>query len=169
MNPEFAVRPAGVEALDDVMRVMNAAFDPVHGEAWSATQCAGALSMPGSILLVATADARVCGFALARTVLDETELLLLGVVPTRRGLGVGAMLVGALIDTVKRSAGRKLYLEVRANNSARAFYARLGFGEVGFRKNYYRGMSGLYTDAVTLALDLKNSGSSRCGGQRIHL
>lgn len=158
MTPKIAVRPAGIEAIDGVMRVMNAAFDPAHGEAWSATQCAGALSMPGSTLLLASADDRVCGFALARSVLDETELLLLGVVPTRRGLGIGATLVANLVDAVKSSGATKLYLEVRANNSARTFYAQLGFREVGFRKNYYRGMSGIYTDAVTLTLDLKNSG-----------
>lgn len=140
--------------MGDVMRIMNAAFDPAYGEAWSAAQCAGALSTPGATLLLARSGETVSGFALARTVFEETELLLLAVCPRQRGRGVARALIARLFEDLASRGVVKLFLEVRENNSARGFYSATGFSEVGFRKNYYRGTSGIYTNAVTLTLNL---------------
>ena len=51
--------------LDSVIQVMNAAFDERFGEAWTRSQCAGILPMPGVKLVVARfGDGRSVGFSL---------------------------------------------------------------------------------------------------------
>ena len=72
---------------DAVMAVMDDSFDPRFGEAWTASQCAGLLPMPGVWLTLAREDDAVVGFALARVVADEAELLLLAVRSGRAGPG----------------------------------------------------------------------------------
>jgi ribosomal-protein-alanine N-acetyltransferase len=149
---ELPVVVAGSTAdLGAVMRVMDAAFDPAFGEAWTRGQCAGILSLPGVRLLL-TGDG--AGFALARTVYDEAELLLLAVSPGRRRDGLGTALLDAVAHDARLSGAARLHLEMRAGNPAAALYARAGFVEVGRRRNYYRGADGTQMDAITLALAL---------------
>lgn len=155
MNAARACAPmivAGTAAdLGGVMATMDAAFDPAFGEAWTRSQCAGILSLPGVRLLLAAGGT---GFALARTVYDEAELLLLAVAPQRRRTGLGAALLAAVADDARASGAVRLHLEMRAGNPAAALYERAGFVEVGRRRNYYRGADGRQLDAITLALPL---------------
>ena len=59
--------------------------------------------------------------------------------PDFRRRGIGQMLVTALADELKQAGNRCLTLEVRASNApAIAMYQKLGFEQVGLRKNYYR-------------------------------
>ena len=140
--------------LDEVMTVMNKAFDPRYGEAWTAAQCTGALSLPGGALFLARAGRRALGFALARSVADEAELLLIAVRPDGQRCGVGQGLVARIVDHYSRRGINKLHLEVRTDNPALAFYHRLGFEQVGLRRNYYHRSDGQLTDAVTLSLKI---------------
>lgn len=50
-------------AIADAMTVMEAAFDPVFGEAWTAAQLSGVMMMPGTWLTVVRIDAAPLGFA----------------------------------------------------------------------------------------------------------
>lgn len=151
MTEGLEILAASALDLDQVMTVMNKAFDPRHGEAWTAAQCAGALSLPGSMLVLARDGGRTSGFALARSVVDEAELLLIAVRPDGQRCGVGKKLVGQIIDKLAAIGVKSLHLEVRNDNPALAFYSRLGFEKVGQRRNYYRGIDGELTDAVTLS------------------
>ena len=58
MTANIEICEASALDLDQVMAVMNKAFDPCYGEAWTAAQCAGALSLPGAALFLARADRR---------------------------------------------------------------------------------------------------------------
>lgn len=136
------------------MPVMACAFDPLLGEAWTAAQCSGALALPGSLLLIAKTDDAVTAFALARSIIDEAELLLLAVRPDWQRLGTGSALLAHLIGNLREQRVKTLHLEVRADNPARAFYLRHGFRKVGVRRDYYRGPAGQRTDAVTLLCNL---------------
>ena len=139
------------KSLDDIMPVMASAFDPAYGEAWTASQCAGILSLPGSWLITARTDDHIAGFALTRAILDEAELLLLAVDRRYQRRKIGAALLNRMITDSASKGVRKLFLEVRANNPAHSFYEQNGFSPVGFRRNYYRGVHGQLTDAVTLS------------------
>ena len=141
--------------LDDVMMVMNSAFDPQFGEAWTRSQCAGILPMPGVRLLVARdGAAEPLGFALWRTVAGDSELLLLAVGREHRRLGVGRRLLDQFVDEARRQGVTRVHLEVRDGNPAIGIYESAGFSRVGHRPLYYRGSNGEQYDALTFARDL---------------
>jgi [ribosomal protein S18]-alanine N-acetyltransferase len=152
MNANPFIEAAPPDSIAQIMPVMAEAFDPAHGEAWTASQCAGALALPGSILLIARHQDAVTGFALLRSVLDEAELLLLAVSPAAQRNGIGAALLGQAVSFLRQNGVRRLHVEVRDDNLALRFYANQGFAQVGRRRDYYRGQSGKRTDAVTLSL-----------------
>jgi len=148
------LRDGGTADMDATMAVMNRAFDPAYGEAWTRAQCLGLMSLPDVWLSLAEEGACVVGFALSRLTLDEAELLLLAVDPDRQGAGVGAALIaGAAAAALARGAGR-LLLEVRDDNPALRLYRRAGFQPIGRRAGYYKGPDGGRRDAITLARTL---------------
>jgi [ribosomal protein S18]-alanine N-acetyltransferase len=151
----IAISDDGVDGLPDAMTVMTRAFDPQYGEAWTASQCTGVLSMPGAQLLIARkADGAPLGFAMTRTVIDETELMLLAVVPEMRGRGIGRALLQHSIDSVTATGAASYFLEVRSDNPAIEFYEQVGLRQVGVRRDYYRGNDGYRRDALTYRLSL---------------
>ena len=137
--------------LEAVMRVMNDSFDRRYGEAWTAPQCAGLLPMPGVWLTLARDATGVIGFALARLVADEAELLLLAVRHVAQGRGVGKLLLERFTADAKKLGAGRIHLEVREGNHAVKLYEDFGFALVGRRRNYYSGPDGRYYDALTLA------------------
>ncbi len=154
MTAPVEIAEASALDLEKVMIVMKKAFDPRHGEAWTAAQCAGILSLPGSLLLIARSGDRTLGFALARSVADEGELLLIAVSPDRQRRGTGKWLVKKIIERLVDKGVKKLHLEMRTDNPALAFYNDLGFQQVGLRRDYYRRSDGQLTDAATLSLEI---------------
>lgn len=147
------VRPGGIDDLADVTSVMMRAFDPRFGEAWTSAQCVALLGLPGATLHVARAPGLI-GFALSRSVLDECELMLLAVEPTRRRAGVGRALLDRVGEDAAAAGAKSLFLEVRANNAALHFYRKAGFRQVGERRDYYRGADGQSFNAETYRRDL---------------
>ena len=143
------------------MEVMEAAFDPHWGEAWNQRQLANTLALPGSHLLLANAhgqlaerDEDIAGFILSRLVMDEEELLLIAVSPDRRNNGVGQALLSDFIDQSRSRGATKVFLEMRANNSAESLYRKAGFEPIGLRKDYYKTATGSRIDAITFAKTL---------------
>lgn len=150
-----AIREHDGHDLDAVMEIMNAAFDPTYGEAWTRSQCAGILPMAGVTLRIAEdAAGAIAGFALIRAIADEAELLLIAVDPRAQHGGIGAALVDDFIGFAKSRRACRLHLEVRDGNSAIILYERAGFALVGRRRDYYRGRDGHKRDALTLALEV---------------
>ena len=147
------VLQASAEDLDAVMDIMAAAFPPTYGEAWTRSQCAGILPMPGVALRLAT-DARgeLAGFSLMRVVADEAELLLIAVKPETQQQGIGRALIDDFIATATAKRAHRLHLEVREGNPAIALYERAGFALAGRRRDYYRCQDGRAVDALTLVL-----------------
>ena len=92
----------------------------------------------GYLSLVAREHGQVCAFAIARTLVDEAELLLIAVTPSERRQGVAALLWIELAQRLLIAGATKIFLEVRASNApARSFYTSRGFIQIGVRKNYY--------------------------------
>lgn len=143
---------ANASRLDEVMTVMNAAFGDRYGEAWTRSQCAGILPMHGVRLLIADGDGEPLGFALYRTVVDDSELLLLAVSPEAQGKGIGRKLLEQFIGEAKKNGASRIHLEVRDGNPAIRIYEAAGFAPAGRRRNYYRGADGKKHDALTFVL-----------------
>lgn len=146
---EFA--QGGLADLPAVMAVMDAAFETRFGEAWTASQCAGLLPMPGVWLTLARSEGAPAGFSLARLVAGEAELLLLAVHPDARGRGVGKCLLEHFLAVAGARGAERLHLEVRDGNMAVRLYSAAGFQVVGRRRGYYRGRDGSNYDALSLA------------------
>ena len=149
--PAVTFHDGTIADLDAVMNVMDDSFDSRFGEAWTASQCAGLLPMPGVWLTLARDPEAVIGFALARSVAGEAELLLLAVRRAAQGRGVGRMLLDRFAEQAKGRGATRLHLEVREGNHALSLYERAAFGLVGRRRNYYSGHGGRTYDALTLA------------------
>jgi ribosomal-protein-alanine N-acetyltransferase len=130
------------------MRVMNAAFDPRFGEAWSASQCLALMAMPGTRLVLARRES-LLGFALSRTLVGECELMMLGVDPAAQRQGVGAILLNDVIVSAGHEQASAVFLEVRSENPAIQLYVCNGFEKVGIRARYYRGNNSEVFDAET--------------------
>ena len=148
------LRHGVVADLPIVYQMMQAAFDPRFGEAWTRNQVLGLLAMPGVWLTIATIDDVPAGFALSRRVIDEAELLLLATVPTVRRRGVAGALLRAVITDSASQGALTLHLEVRSGNEAIKLYRSAGFEKVGERHQYYRGPAGQAFDALTYRRNL---------------
>ena len=152
------VRIAGGSSkdIDAVMIVMDSAFGTRFGEAWTRSQLAGILPMTGVSLIVAQEmpGNETVGFSLFRTVGDESELLLLAVLPSRHRRGVGRRLLEDFLERARKNQVTHVHLEVREGNPAVAMYCDSGFSAVGRRRNYYHSPDGRRFDAVTLTYRL---------------
>ena len=106
---------------------------------WSESSIASELSNPLSCWLVAVEGEKLAGYIGSQTVMGETDMMNVAVNPDFRRQGVARTLILALVEALKARGSHWLMLEVRQSNApARALYEKLGFSEVGRRKNYYR-------------------------------
>lgn len=135
-------------------QVMASAFDPRFGEAWTRSQLLGILGMPGVWLTLARVDGALAGFALARAIVDEAELLLLATAPSFRRQGVGSALVRSILTHARDRGAARVHLEVRAGNGAIDLYRAEGFTKCGERRGYYRGRTGQAHDAHSYSIAL---------------
>ena len=156
LGDDVRLARGAAERLDAVMAVMEGAFGDTYGEAWTRSQLSGILPMNGVFLEVAIerSDDAVVGFSLFRTVADESELLLIGVLPASQRRGVGRLLLAGFMDHARSEKVSRVHLEVRDGNPAVEMYRAAGFSPVGRRRNYYHGVDGNRYDAITLARDL---------------
>jgi [ribosomal protein S18]-alanine N-acetyltransferase len=141
---------ADAHDIASIMPVMENAFDPAFGEAWTAAQCLATLSLPDTQLIIARTQDKVAGFAISRWVLDEEELMMIGVLPEFQKHGIGKQILQHMIDLAKSAYRRQIFLEVRANNPAIEFYKSQQFTQIGIRPNYYISTKGNRFDAITM-------------------
>ena len=89
--------------------------------------------------LLATQDDIPSGFI----VCADGWIVQMGVIPERRGLGIGSALVIEALKRFRAAGGDHVLLDVNANNpSAARVYTQLGFKRVGRRARYIRGLRG---------------------------
>ena len=141
---------ARVGDMSDIMRIMDAAFDPRFGEAWSAAQLLTLFALSSARICIARDSERACGFHASRVAGPESELLLLAVDPACRGRGIGRMLMGDWQRWAAAQGAQDYFLEMRADNDAVYLYSAMGFSESGRRLSYYRGKDGVLRDAITM-------------------
>lgn len=147
--------------LDAIMRIMDSAFDPQWGEAWTRNQVSSALMLSNTHATLIAADGEDLrdpteaeGFAIVRAAPGEEEILLIAVNPPVRRKGLGARLIASLAEEARRRGAERLFLEMRENNPARTLYEAQGFVPIGRRKNYYSLGDGARMDAITFGLEL---------------
>ena len=106
---------------------------------WSENSVASELKNKLALWLVAEEEGRVSGYIGSQTCGDESDVMNVAVHPDFRRRGIAEALVNSLVEELKAIDSHSLTLEVRASNvPAISLYEKLGFSEVGRRKNYYR-------------------------------
>jgi ribosomal-protein-alanine N-acetyltransferase len=147
--------------LDRIMAVMDVAFDPSWGEAWTRRQVADSLVFPHThYTLIAGHGGEpepgdpAAGFSLVRAAPGEEELLLIAVAPQWRGRGLGLRLLERVAADARERGAQRVFLEMRSNNPAERLYRAHGFAPIGRRRDYYRRPDGQRIDAITFAKTL---------------
>jgi [ribosomal protein S18]-alanine N-acetyltransferase len=98
---------------------------------------------------------RLVGYAVAWTVVDQSELGNVAVAPEARGTGIGRLLVRAMVERLRYRGTAECFLEVRESNQvAQALYRSYGFELVGHRRAYY---SDPTEDALVMRLRLQGA------------
>ena len=106
---------------------------------WSENSVASELSNPLSAWLVAMDGDVLAGYVGSQSVMGESDMMNIAVHPDYRRQGIAQTLVEGLCELLRQRGSLGLMLEVRASNApAIALYEKLGFRQVGLRRNYYR-------------------------------
>lgn len=135
-----ALTICAVEGFDiPVLTALHAAcFTASRDQPWTQRSFAEVLQMPGAGAWIAALGSEPVGFAVARAVADEAELLLIGTHPEHRRAGYGRVLLSHVAAALRAAGAARLFLEVAENNeTATAFYRTAGFEPVGRRPKYY--------------------------------
>lgn len=84
------------------------------------------------------------GFIVWRVVLDEAEIITIGVHPTQRGNGIAEAMLVLAENEIKKSGVKKIFLEVAENNTpAYNLYTKYGYEKIGVRPKYYYGIDAI--------------------------
>ena len=89
---------------------------------------------------------------------DELHLLNITVSPKLRKLGLGSRMMAAIEGVAAQQNIPRIILEVRPSNiAAVTLYQKLGYEQIGIRKNYYPAdlQLGLREDALVMAKSIK--------------
>ena len=132
----FEIRPCRREDLREAQKILAASPEAAE---WSLGGLEESLAGYPALNLLAWHGEEIVGFASARRVLDEGEILNLAVKQPSRRRGAGRALVEVLLQALVRQGVVRVFLEVRESNlAAIAFYKNLGFQVVRRRNGYYR-------------------------------
>ncbi len=127
---------------------------------WDTSAIVEILGTFGFFGRIAWEDETPAGFALARDLRKECEILSLGVLPERRREGVGTALLNSVCVEARLRSAESIVLEVAVDNiAALALYAARGFLPVGRRRNYYRRTRNS-ADALVLRLALTGTSTT---------
>ena len=121
---------------------------------WSEMSIASELQSIWSYWVVALDGDQLVGYVGSQSSIDETDIMNIAVHPDWRRRGIAESLIVNLIAELKNRGSHALMLEVRvSNDGAIALYEKLGFHQVGCRKNYYRNPK---EDALILRKEWEN-------------
>ncbi|MDT3438511.1 ribosomal protein S18-alanine N-acetyltransferase [Pseudofrankia sp. BMG5.37] len=140
-GPAVELAPLRWWHLAEVAEMERVVFDV---DPWTPEMFWSELAQGASRHYLATlVDGRIVGYAGLAVADDEAYIQTVGVHPACRGRGLGARLMVALLLEARRRGARSCGLEVRTDNlAARALYTRLGFVDIGLRRNYYQPSGG---------------------------
>jgi ribosomal-protein-alanine acetyltransferase len=142
---------ADVDAALDIERSVQA-YPWTRGNFIDSLNC-------GYVCRVNERGGEIVGYAMLRPVMDEAELLNIGVAAGHQRKGVGCLMLREMLEVARNRNMRRVFLEVRPSNTAAlALYRSTGFAEIGVRRGYYQNVGG-NEDAITMACKLAGGGN----------
>lgn len=131
----IVIRPLRPEDIEAVVAIETEAFSTP----WKPETFAGLIDREAvELIVMEDAAEEVIGYAVLWCILDQGELANLALATSRRGQGLGALLLRHVMHTAKDRGVERLFLEVRASNQrAIDLYCGFGFTDVGLRRGYY--------------------------------
>lgn len=112
-------------------------LDICFGEsAWSVDMIRAQLEKPDSHSMVALDEGVVVGYLAFEQIVDEGSIVEVAVHPDHRRQGIAQRLIESAIKNAEDLS--VVFLEVRESNApAIALYEKIGFEQIGTRKDYY--------------------------------
>ena len=105
---------------------------------WSYDAFFQTLSDENYIVLIAKEKDAFLGYCVLLCTGEEADITNVCTASAARGKGVAIEMMTALMEAGKSRGVAEFFLEVRESNTpARKLYTKLGFEEIGLRKNYY--------------------------------
>lgn len=158
-QPSVVIRPMRVDDVATVLAIEQAAYD----FPWTDNIFRDCVRV-GYSCWVLDMDGMTIGYGILATGGGEAHLLNLCVHPQHQGQGWGTRLLERMLDLARWHEADSVFLEVRPSNlGAIELYERFGFGVIGVRPDYYRGLNGR-EDAVVMALQLSETLSGTRAG-----
>ncbi len=147
----YHFRPMCEPDLAAVMEIEQAAYQ----YPWSHRIFSDCLRVGYSCWVFEDGD-HLIGYGIMSVAVGECHILNLCIRPSEQGAGYGRALLEFLLDMARERNADTAFLEVRpSNTSGLSLYRKVGFDEVGMRKNYYPHPRGR-EDAVILARTLQS-------------
>ena len=143
----ITIRQASVSEAQILSALHAECFD----NAWSPSEFAKLMAMPGAATYLALEGDEPLAFLLARQAAGEAEILTIGTRPFARRRGIAKKLMSHLAHELRQVGLVQLFIEVAADNgAARALYEREDFAVTGKRKAYYEKPGGQREDAIVM-------------------
>ena len=118
---------------------------------WTAARVKRSIKDRETMVLVASIDGVLTGFAIMKFRDEASHLFLLAVEPRFQRTGIGSALLAWLEKSCRTAGMRHIRVELRTNNSkARTFYERAGFRFVGQVAGYYDNREAAFVMVKTL-------------------
>jgi len=128
------IAPMRLRHLRGVVRIERA----TSHRPWSTNLFQGELKLTSRHYVVALDGATVVGYGGLMFTGYEAHVTLVAVDPERHRQGIGAQVMGELMEECRRREIEDVTLEVRmSNHAAQELYRRFGFAPGGVRKGYY--------------------------------
>lgn len=131
--------------LEEIKENLETDFDNF----WNYNILKEELSSDNSKYIVAISKGEVIGFAGIKFALDQADIMNIVTRKDCRNKGVGTLLLREIISICKQFKANSIFLEVSEDNEpAIKLYKKIGFKNVGIRKNYYKDKNGIVMQFV---------------------
>lgn len=128
------IREMQIDDLEQVMQIEEENFSVP----WTETGFFSFLIRDDTLFLVAEEEEKILGYCGIVTASGEGDITNVAVKSSRQKEGIGGCMLKELLSRMEDAGVTTVFLEVRAGNAgAIHLYRKLGFEEVGVRKNYY--------------------------------
>ena len=146
-DPELTVRAAALTDISSIMALEQGSI--IHP--WTENDIRTLITDKNKNCLVATLGDEVICYIGAESVLDECNIGNIVTAKAHRGHGYATDVMSNLLNILRENGIKKVFLEVENDNvPAIALYRKLGFGQYGYRRDYY----GHGKDAILMSEDL---------------